>query len=611
MELYSDCKQLQNKMIQQEAVLMYRSNGNYEAFARPMKPAGVDEKSAYIVGSGLAGLAAATFLIRDGQMKPDKIHILEELGLPGGSMDGIWNEQKGYIIRGGREMEPHFETLWDLFRSIPSLENPDASVLDEFYWLNKKDPSFSHGRVIQEQGKELPTEGDLTLTPKAVQELLDLVMTPEKDLDGKKINEVFSEDFLNSNFWLYWSTMFAFEPWASAMEMRRYLMRFCHHIDSLSNLSSLRFTKYNQYESLIQPMVKFLEDKGVQFTYNTHVENIQVDTSGDSKVATEIGMTTDGKDSSIRLTENDLVFVTNGSITESTTYGDKTHPAPVEHELGSSWSLWENLAKQDPAFGNPDVFCKNIPEANWVISGTITLTDDQVVPYIEKISKKDPHSGSIVTSGPVTIKDSNWLYGYSISRQKHFKRQKDNELVVWVYGLFSDKPGNFVHKKITECSGDELCEEWLYHIGVPTDKIEDIAKNHANTIPAHMPYITSYFMPRKVGDRPLVVPKGSKNLAFIGNFAETERDTVFTTEYSVRTAMEAVYTLLDVDRGVPEVFGSAYDVRVLLRAIYYLDGKKKLEDIKLPFKERMIEKKVMEKIHGTYIEELMKDAHLL
>lgn len=405
--------------------------------------------------------------------------------------------------------------------------------------------------------------------------------------------------------------MFAFEPWASAMEMRRYLMRFCHHIDSLSNLSSLRFTKYNQYESLIQPMVKFLEDKGVQFTYNTHVENIQVDTSSDSKVATEIDMTTNGKDNSIKLTENDLVFVTNGSITESTTYGDKTHPASVEHELGSSWSLWENLAKQDPAFGNPDVFCKNIPEANWVISGTITLTDDQVVPYIEKISKKDPHSGSIVTSGPVTIKDSNWLYGYSISRQKHFKRQKDNELVVWVYGLFSDKPGNFVHKKITECSGDELCEEWLYHIGVPTDKIEDIAKNHANTIPAHMPYITSYFMPRKVGDRPLVVPKGSKNLAFIGNFAETERDTVFTTEYSVRTAMEAVYTLLDVDRGVPEVFGSAYDVRVLLRAIYYLDGKKKLEDIKLPFKERMVEKKVMEKIHGTYIEELMKDAHLL
>ena len=590
---------------------MYRSNGNYEAFAHPMKPEGVDNKSAYIVGSGLAGLAAATFLVRDGQMKGDKIHVLEELGLPGGSMDGIWNEQKGYIIRGGREMEPHFETLWDLFRSIPTLENPDVSILDEFYWLNKKDPSYSSGRAIQNQGKAIDTPEKLTLTPKAVQELLDLVLTPEKDLNDKRIDEVFTDEFFKSNFWLYWSTMFAFEPWASAMEMRRYLMRFVHHIDSLPNLSSLRFTKYNQYESLILPIVKFLEGKGVQFTYNTHVENIEVDTSNNEKVAKKIDMTTDGKDASVDLTENDLVFVTNGSITESTTYGDQAHPAPVEHELGDSWKLWENLAKQDPAFGNPDKFCKNIPDANWVISGTITLTDDEVVPYIQNISKKDPHSGSIVTSGPVSIKDSNWLYGYSISRQPHFKAQKPNELVVWVYGLFSDKPGNFVNKKITECSGEELCEEWLYHIGVPTDKIKDIAENHASTIPAHMPYITSYFMPRKVGDRPLVVPEGSKNLAFIGNFSETDRDTVFTTEYSVRTAMEAVYTLLNVDRGVPEVFASAFDTRVLMRAVYYLNDQKGLKDVKLPLKERMVEKQLLEKIHGTYIEELMKEAKLL
>ncbi|WP_334328929.1 oleate hydratase [Companilactobacillus sp. HBUAS59699] len=590
---------------------MYRSNGNYEAFAHPMKPEGVDDKSAYIVGSGLAGLAAATFLVRDGQMKGDKIHVLEELGLPGGSMDGIWNEQKGYIIRGGREMEPHFETLWDLFRSIPTLENPDVSILDEFYWLNKKDPSYSKGRAIQNQGKDIDTPDKLTLTPKAVEELLHLVLTPEKDLDDKRIDEVFTDEFFKSNFWLYWSTMFAFEPWASAMEMRRYLMRFVHHIDSLPNLSSLRFTKYNQYESLILPIVKFLKDKGVHFEYNTHVENVEVDTSNNEKVAKKLVKTTDGNDTSVDLTENDLVFVTNGSITESTTYGDQTHPAPTEHELGDSWKLWENLAKQDPAFGNPDKFCKNIPDANWVISGTITLTDDEAVPYIEKISKKDPHSGSIVTSGPVSIKDSNWLYGYSISRQPHFKAQKPNELVVWVYGLFSDKPGNFVNKKITECSGEELCEEWLYHIGVPTDKIKDIAENHASTIPAHMPYITSYFMPRKVGDRPLVVPEGSKNLAFIGNFSETERDTVFTTEYSVRTAMEAVYTLLDVDRGVPEVFASAFDTRVLMKAAYYLNDQKGLKDIKLPFKERMVEKQVLEKIHGTYIEELMKEAKLL
>ncbi len=590
---------------------MYYSNGNYEAFARPEKPANVDNKSAYLVGSGLASLAAAVFMIRDGQMKGSKIHIYEELDLPGGSMDGIWNEQKGYIIRGGREMEPRFETLWDLFRSIPSLQTEGLSVLDEFYQLNKKDPSFSKTRIIENRGERVPDDGQLTLTNKAVNELIDLALTPEDQLQDKKINEVFSKDFMKSNFWLYWATMFAFEPWASAMEMRRYILRFVHHVGTLSNLSSLRFTKYNQYESLIQPLVKYLESHGVEFQYNTRVENILVNRVGNKKVAQKIEMLHNGVKEIVHLSENDLVFVTNGSITESSTYGDNTHPAPVTNDIGGSWQLWKNLAAQDPAFGRPEKFCENIPEANWVISATITLKDDKVTPYIEKISKKDPHSGSIVTSGPVSIKDSNWLYGYSISRQPHFKEQKKNELIVWVYGLFSDKKGNYVRKKITECTGIELCEEWLYHIGVPEKEIKDIAKNSASTIPCRMPYITSYFMPRALGDRPLVVPEGSQNLAFIGNFAETERDTVFTTEYSVRTAMEAVYTLLNVDRGVPEVFGSCFDVRVLMSAIYYLNDEKKLKDIKLPWLATFLERKGLKKIKGTYIEELLKDAKLI
>lgn len=98
---------------------MYHSNGNYEAFARPKKPENVDQKSAYLVGAGLASLAAVVFLIRDGQMKGNKIHIFEELSLPGGSLDGIRQPARGFIIRGGREMENHFECLWDLFRSVP------------------------------------------------------------------------------------------------------------------------------------------------------------------------------------------------------------------------------------------------------------------------------------------------------------------------------------------------------------------------------------------------------------------------------------------------------------------------------------------------------------
>lgn len=123
-----------------------------------------------------------------------------------------------------------------------------------------------------------------------------------------------------------------------------------------------------------------------------------------------------------------------------------------------------------------------------------------------------------------------------------------------------------------------------------------------------MPYVMSYFMPRKLGDRPLTVPKGSANLAFIGNFAETERDTV---EYSVRTAMEAVYQLLNIDRGIPEVFASAYDIRALLAASGRLMDGKKIYDLKVPFFIKYLEKKGVEKSRGTMIYMLLKDSGLI
>lgn len=590
---------------------MYHSNGNYEAFANPQKPKDVENKSAYIVGGGLAGLASAVFLIRDGKMDGKRIQIFEELDIPGGSMDGILNPNRGYIIRGGREMEAHFETLWDLFRSIPSLEDENVSVLDEFYWLNKSDPSFSHCRVIERRGKRLKTDGKLTLTQGAIRELIDLALTPEEKLQDVQIDQVFGEEFFESNFWLYWATMFAFERWSSAMEMRRYILRFIHHVGSLADMSALKFTKYNQYESLITPLVRWLTARGVKFHYDTRVVNVLIDAAPDRKVAKKIQIMRNGKAQEISLTPNDLVFITNGSITESTTYGDNDTPAPTQHVLGASWELWKNIAAQSPEFGRPEKFCENIPAANWVMSATITLTDDRVVPYIKRICKKDPHSGSIVSSGPVTIKDSNWLYGFSISRQPHFRAQKPNEIIVWTYGLLSDTPGNYVRKKIADCTGAELCAEWLYHIGVPMGEIDDIAHNSANTVPSHMPYITTYFMPRALGDRPLVVPKGAVNFAFIGNYAETPRDTVFTTEYSVRTAMEAVYTLLNIDRGVPEVFDSCFDVRVLLRSIYFLNDKKKLRDIDMPWIVKVLGKQGLKKIHGTYLEQLLKEAKLV
>jgi oleate hydratase len=277
---------------------------------------------------------------------------------------------------------------------------------------------------------------------------------------------------------------------------------------------------------------------------------------------------------------------------------------------GGSWNLWMNLAAQDKAFGNPQKFCGHIPQTNFV-SATPTTLDDRIPPYIEKICQRDPFAGKVVTGGIVTVKDSNWLLSWTFNRQPHFKSQPKNQLVGWIYGLFSDKPGNYVKKPMHECTGEEITQEWLYHMGIPVNQVNEMAKNSANTIPCMMPYVMSYFMPRKAGDRPLVVPEGSVNLAFIGNFAETERDTVFTTEYSVRTAMEAVYRLLNIDRGVPEVFASAFDVRALLSASAKMMDGKKLLDMKIPFFLKYIEKKAIDKSKGTIIFDMLKEAGLI
>lgn len=591
---------------------MYYSNGNYEAFARPQKPEGVDKKSAYLVGSGLASLAAACFLIRDGQMKGEHIHILEETNISGGACDGINDTQKGFIIRGGREMENHFECLWDLFRSIPSIETEGVSVLDEYYWLNKKDPNYSLMRATINRGEDAHTDKKFTLSEKASMEIIKLFMTQDKDLYDKTIDDVFSDEFYASNFWLYWQTMFAFEKWHSALEMKLYIQRFIHHIGGLPDFSALKFTKYNQYESLILPMLKYLESNNVNFHYDTKVTNVIFDITPIKKVAKQIVFIHKGKEETIDLIEDDLVFVTNGSCTENSTLGDDDHAPEMTTNPGDGgcWELWKNIAKQDKLFGNPIKFCSNINSTNWE-SATITTLDERIPKYIEKICKRDTFSGKVVTGGIITVKDSNWLMSYTLNRQPHFKEQPKNQLVVWLYGLYTDVEGNFVKKPMKECTGREIVQEWLYHMGVPESDIYELSQTGAHCIPCIMPYITAFFMPRTEGDRPKVVPNGCVNFAFIGQFSDTVRDTVFTTEYSVRTAMEAVYTLLNVDRGVPEVFGSCYDVRVLLDSTSKMLDGKKLTDIKLPFIAGLIEKRALKKVSGTIIEELLERYNLI
>ena len=425
-----------------EVKIMYYSAGTYESFVRPEKPKDVDKKSAYIIGTGLAGLSAAFYLVRDGQMKGEHIHLLEKLELAGGSCDGYRDVTKGFFMRGGREMDNHFEVMWDVFRDVPSLEHPGQSVLDEYYYLNKIDPNYSLCRATVRCGEDAHTDKKFTLDRDSALALSQLFITPEEQLEDKKISDVLPESFWETNFWLYWQTMFAFQRWSSALEMKRYLCRYVHHIDGLPDFSALRFTKYNQYESMILPLVKYLESHGVKIEYGFDVKNVVIENVDGKRVARRIEYVKDGTAQSIDLVEDDLVFITNGCCTDTSCYGDQTH-APdlsgVKNGCGESWDMWKAIAAQAThgEYGNPDAFCSDVEATNWM-SATVATANEEIIQHIMRICKRDPRAGKVTTGGIVTVRDSseNWYLSWTINRQPQFKSQDPNTVLVLYQRLF-------------------------------------------------------------------------------------------------------------------------------------------------------------------------------
>ncbi|KLO21695.1 oleate hydratase [Marinitoga sp. 1155] len=535
----------------------------YQREYNPKKPKGIENKKAYLVGSGIASLAAAFYLIRDGHMDGKNITIFERKDINGGALDGIGDPENGYIIRGGREMEEHYECTWDMFADIPSLEDPNKTVLDEMKEINDWDPNVSAQRVIKSGGERVPVK-TLGLEEKHIKQLTKLFLMKEEDLGAMTVEEFFDPSFLETDMWLLWRSMFAFQNWHSVVEMKRYMERFIHLLPGMTELRDILFSKYNQYDSFVIPLIRWLKEHGVNFVNNTQVIDLDIDITEKEKVVTGIHLIQNGEKKYIKTTRDDLVFVINGSMTENSTLGSMDKAPELNTELGPVWSLWKNIAAKDPAFGRPEVFYENIDKTKWE-SFTMTFKDSKMADVLRDLTGRDPYSGRVVTGGIVTIKDSNWLMSVTCSRQPHFANQPDNVLVLWAYGLFPDNEGNYIKKKMSECTGEELLRELLYHLGVEGDLMEEIVDS-AIVIPAMMPHITSQFMPRVKGDRPEVVPEGSVNLAFLGQFVEIENDCVFTVEYSVRSAIIAVYKLLNLDKKVPEIYPSKYDIRHVINA---------------------------------------------
>ena len=529
----------------------------------PKKPINIENRHAYLIGGGIASLAAAAYLIKDGHMPAKNINILEQDNIFGGAMDGAGDAENGYVARGGREMEEHYECTWELFGMVPSLEEPSRTVLDEFKELNDIDPNFSNCRAIANRGEKLDFS-TLGLNENHVKQLTKLFLATEEALGATTVEQFFDKSFLETDMWLYWRSMFAFEEWHSVVEMKRYMHRFIHLMPGMSKMEGLVFTKYNQYDSMILPLQKWLESQGVVFNKKTQVTDLDIEEVNGKKAVLGIHLIRDGKEEFIKTSEDDLVFFTNGSMTENSTLGSMDKAPELNRELGPVWKLWKKVAEKDPLFGRPEVFCSDIDKTKWE-SFTITAKGPKMRELIEKYAERKIQPHRTVTGGIITIKDSNWLMSVTVNRQPQFKNQPEDVIVMWAYGLFPDRKGDFINKKMSECTGKELLQELLYHFGIDEKDMQEYIDSSI-VIPAMMPYITSQFMPRVKGDRPDVVPASSKNLAFLGQFAEIPNDCVFTVEYSIRSAIMAVYKLLELEKNPPEIYPSQYDIRVMTNA---------------------------------------------
>ncbi len=523
----------------------------------------VDPKSIHVhlVGAGIATMSAAVFLIRDVGVRGERIHFYEQLPVDGGSLDGARSPNgEGYVTRGGRMLEDEaYVCLWNLLESIPAQGNPELNVRQEIAQFNQEVPTYARARII-DGNHQIVDAADLGLDTYDRVQLTRLLALPEKLIGARRIENFFSDHFFQTNFWTMWCSMFAFQPWHSAIEMKRYLLRFIQEVPSIHTLAGVRRTKLNQYDSIVIPVQRWLLSHGVQFESGVTVKDVDFVQSADARVATALHIERNGQTQEIKLGEQDYVFLTLGSMTADATYGgDDTVPTLIRDKRDGGFQLWETIASKAKDFGRPNVFCGNVDESKWE-SFTLTMYGKALLQRIIDFSGNQPGTGALMT-----FKDSNWLMSIVVPHAPHFIGQAKDVYTLWGYGLFIDRVGNYVNKKMSECTGQEILTELLGQLGF--DDFDGTIHETTHVTTVMMPYITSQFERRVPEDRPLVVPEGAKNFAFLGQYVEIPEDVVFTVEYSVRGAMHAVYELMGVDLPIPAVYHALEHPRVAFRAL--------------------------------------------
>ena len=359
-----------------------------------LQPRNYGDKQVYLVGGGLASMAAAAYLVRDANFDGHNIHILESMDVLGGSNDGAGSVQQGFVCRGGRMLnEETYENFWELFRSIPSLEQPQRSVTEEILNFDHAHPTCAHARLIDKDAKILDVRS-MGFDNADRLAMTKLLLTPEERLDNMTIEDWFGPHFFETNFWYMWQTTFAFQKWSSLFEFRRYMNRM-HFFETnfwymwqttfafqkwsslfefrrymnrmifefprIETLEGVTRTPYNQYESVILPLKAYLETNGVRFETGRTVTDIDF-APGEALTATALHFS-DGF--AVDLREGDVCIMTNACMTDSATLGSLHAPAPAPERKPVSAELWAKVAAKRPGLGNPEPFFGNVNESNW------------------------------------------------------------------------------------------------------------------------------------------------------------------------------------------------------------------------------------------------------
>jgi oleate hydratase len=514
---------------------------------------------AHIVGGGFGGLAAAAYLIRNAGVSGQDITIYEADERMGGSFSLGGNAESGYILPCGAVFDSEFHCTFDLLGAIPSTRDPAISVKEEFFTFNAQNQFRDRVHIVGRNGPILhgPHFG---LSVRDGFDLARLSLTPESMLDGRRIEEFFSTKFFATEFWLLWSTIMGSLPQHGATEFRRYINRALLLFADLSDMSGILRTQLNQYEAFIEPLVAWLRPRGVSFLNSALVRDIGLAPTPGQTTVNRLDYERDGQATSVAVGPADLVFVTTGSEAADLSVGSMTE-APRPRGSGRSVALWKRLAKGRTDFGRPDVFfgADKVADSRWV-TFSVTTRSAEFISQLSTLTESEPGSG-----GLVTLKDSPWVLSLSILAYPEIIGQPPGINILWGYGLFPERTGEFVRKRMYECTGAEILQEVLRQLRF--DKQLEAIMASSICIPCDLPYVNNVWMPRKRSDRPRPVPEGATNLGLIGQYVEVEREVTFTIEYSARTAWEAIHILLKRGPAPPPVYQGQFDPKALFSAL--------------------------------------------